>query len=88
MNIELILGHAVLFFLSGSTYWLVRAGWHNLGVALTIALPAGGVYLLGWLALLSFFVGILFAARMFSKAVYAGKNPFGNPWREGPDRES
>ena len=88
MNLEIILGHAVLFFMSGFTYWLVRAGRHNLGIALTIALPVGGVYFLGWWALLTFFVGILFAAQMFSKAVHAGKNPFGNPWREGPGRDS
>lgn len=78
----MVLGHAVVFFVSGMTYWLVRAGWHNLGVALTIAVPIAGVYFVGWWALLTFLAGILFAAQMFSKAVHAGKNPFGNPWHQ------
>jgi hypothetical protein len=73
-----------LFFLSGLTYWLLRGGWQNLAVILTIGLPIAGVYFIGWWALLTFFVGVLFAAQMFSKAVHAGKDPFGNPWRETP----
>lgn len=75
------LGHAALFFLSGFTYWLMRAGRHNLGTILTIALPVAGVYLLGWWSLLTFIIGVLFAAQVFAKAVHVGKDPFSNPWR-------
>lgn len=77
-----LLGHAVVFFVSGLTYWLVRAGRHNLGIVLTFAVPIAGVYFVGWWSLLTFFVGILFAAQMYSRAVQAGKNPFANPWRQ------
>ena len=75
------IGHAVLFFLSGFTYWLMQAGRHNIGTVLTIALPVAGVYFVGWWALLTFVAGILFAARVFVRAVHAGKDPFSNPWQ-------
>lgn len=75
-------GHALLFFLSGCTYWLMRAGRNNIGSILTIALPVVGVYFLGWWALMTFFIGMFYAARLFSKAVQSGRNPFENPWKK------
>lgn len=78
----LLIGHAVVFFVSGLTYWLIRGGWQNLGVILTLAVPVAGVYFVGWWSLITFVIGVLFAAQMFSKAVQTGKNPFGNPWRQ------
>jgi hypothetical protein len=79
------IGHAVLFFLSGFTYWLMRAGRQDLGTILTIALPVASVYFLGWWSLLTFVVGVFFAAQMFAKAIHAGKDPFSNPWQQPPD---
>jgi hypothetical protein len=79
------IGHGMLFFLAGFTYWLMRAGRHNFGSILTIALPVAGIYFLGWWALLTFIVGVLMAAQTFSKAVQVGKDPFSNPWRQPPD---
>lgn len=75
-------GHTLLFLGSGFTYWVMQAGRHNIGTVLTITLPIVGVYFLGWWALLTFFLGIFYAARIYTKAIQAGKNPFKNPWRE------
>ena len=69
-------------FFAGFTYWLMRAGWHNLGTILTIALLVVSVYFLGWWALLTFLFGLIYAARMYVRAIRAGKNPFGNPWKD------
>jgi hypothetical protein len=79
------LGHAVLFFFSGFAYWLLYVYRHNLGVILTIALPFAGVYFLGWWALLTFFLGIFFASRMYVKAILSGKDPYSNPWKQSKE---
>jgi len=79
------LGHAILFFLSGFTYWLLRAGRDNLGTVLAIALPIAGIYFLGWWALVTFILGFFYAARMFTKAILSGKNPFKNPWQQNSE---
>jgi hypothetical protein len=75
------LGHVVVFFLSGLSYWLVQARRPNFGTVVALAVIVGGVYFVGWWTLITFLVGVLFAAHMYVRAVRSGKDPFSNPWR-------
>ena len=71
------IGHTVLFFLAGFTGYLFNADrGSSLGIFLLIGLPVAGVYLLGWWALLTFVVGVIFGGRVFWSAVESGRiNP-------------
>lgn len=61
-----LLGHALLFFIAGFAQYLLSADkGNNFGVFLMIALPIGGVYLLGWWALVSYFIGLMVGAKVF-----------------------
>lgn len=65
-----LLGHAIFFFVAGFNGYLMNADRGNgFGIFLLIALPVTGVYLLGWWALLTFFIGVLFGARMYWNSV-------------------
>lgn len=62
----IFLGHVVLFFFAGFTGYLMNADRSNsFGIFLLIALPIAGVYFLGWWALLTAFVGLIFGGRVF-----------------------
>jgi hypothetical protein len=64
-----ILEHFVVFFLAGFTsYLLAEDRGNNFGVLMLIAIPMLGVYFLGWWALLSFFVGLMFGSNVWFKA--------------------
>jgi len=69
------IGHALLFNFAGFTGYLMNADRGNsFGVFLLIALPVAGVYFLGWWALLTFFVGVIFGGKVFWKRVNSGRN--------------
>jgi hypothetical protein len=64
------LGHVILFFAAGFTGYLMNADRGNsLGVFLLLALPILGVYFVGWWALLTVFVGLIFGGRVFWSSV-------------------
>ena len=71
-----MIGHAVLFFLAGFAGLVVNVnnftntpqGFRTFGGFLVLALLIGGVYFLGWLALLTLVLGIMFGAYIFMKS--------------------
>ena len=65
-----LLGHSLLFFFSGFTQYLLQVDkGNNFGLFLMLALPIGGVYFLGWWALITCFLGALIGAKVFIAAV-------------------
>lgn len=68
------IGNAILFFLSSFTGYLFNADRGNpLSIFLLIGLPVIGVYFLGWWAILTFVVGVIFGGRVFWSAVQSGR---------------
>lgn len=65
-----LLGHGTLLFFSGFAQYLLQVDkGNNFGLFLMLALPIGGVYFLGWWALITVFVGVLIGARVFIAAM-------------------
>lgn len=66
----LFLGHLILFLLAGFNGYLFNAvRGSSVGFVLLVALPIGGVYLLGWWALLTVALGLQFGARVYWASV-------------------
>jgi len=61
-----VLGHLILFFSCNFAGFLINSDRRNaFGIFLLIALPFVGVYFLGWWALGTSIVGLIFGGKLF-----------------------
>lgn len=60
----LIIGHAVLFFLAGFAQFNFAQNKGGFSAIIFLAVVIGGVYFLGWWALLTFLVGAIVGGKL------------------------
>ena len=60
----MIIGHVVLFFLAGFAQFYFARNKGGLSAIIFLAVVVGGVYFLGWWALLTFLVGAVVGGKL------------------------
>lgn len=71
----IVLGHALVFFFAAFTGFLMKHDRESLlGIALMIAVSVTGVYFVGWWAVLTFIVGMVYGAKVFGESLKGSRD--------------